>query len=409
MQDLRLIGVHEDGQHLLLSDADGGRYQLSLDEALRAAARRDPPRLGQLQIEIEGGLRPRDVQSLIRRGLSTEEVADRAGWTVEKVRRFEGPVLAEREHVARIAQQCAVGSRGTGPITLAERVAERLRDRGVDRDDAEWDSARDDEGVWSLTMTFPAGGRQRTATWRYEPLGGSVTASNDEARWLSEEAAAGAIPTPHRAPTSGDLDVYDIDADGGVERAARERTPHEPIDLMAAMREHSARGRRSRRRASPSQTPGEDVPRADALPLEDLALDPADLPPPPASRGRNRVQAHLEEPTTSDEEVGGWPEESAVRVAPEPAADAAPDLDEIPEPGTDDADAVATASGSGTAARGEGTDGSTDDSAGGNNGSPDGDGGRAAASRRPSPARKGRPSVPSWDDIVFGTRGGPSP
>ncbi|HEU5242011.1 MAG TPA: septation protein SepH [Ornithinibacter sp.] len=409
MQDLRLIGVHEDGQHLLLSDADGGRYQLSLDEALRAAARRDRPRLGQLQIEIEGGLRPRDVQSLIRRGLSTEEVADRAGWTVEKVRRFEGPVLAEREHVARIAQQCAVGSRGTGPITLAERVAERLRDRGVDRDDAEWDSARDDEGVWSLTMTFPAGGRQRTATWRYEPLGGSVTASNDEARWLSEEAAAGAIPTPHRAPTSGDLDVYDIDADGGVERAARERTPHEPIDLMAAMREHSARGRRSRRRASPSQTPGEDVPRADALPLEDLALDPADLPPPPASRGRNRVQAHLEEPTTSDEEVGGWPEESAVRVAPEPAADAAPDLDEIPEPGTDDADAAATASGSGTAARGEGTDGSTDDSAGGNNGSPDGDGGRAAASRRPSPARKGRPSVPSWDDIVFGTRGGPSP
>ena len=288
MQDLRLIGVHEDGQHLLLSDADGSRYRLTLDEALRAAARRDRPRLGQLQIEIEGGLRPRDVQSLIRRGLSTEEVADRAGWTVEKVRRFEGPVLAEREHVARIAQQCAVGSRGNGPVTLAERVAERLRDRGVERDDAEWDSARDEEGTWSLTMTFPAGGRQRTATWRYEPLGGSVAASNDEARWLSEEAAAGAIPTPHRAPTSGDLDVYDIDADGGVERAARERAPHEPIDLMAAMREHSARGRRSRRRPSPSQTPGEDLPRADALPLEDLAIDPADVPPPPASRGRNR-------------------------------------------------------------------------------------------------------------------------
>ena len=408
MQDLRLIGVHEDGQHLLLSDADGGRYQLSLDEALRAAARRDRPRLGQLQIEIEGGLRPRDVQALIRRGLSTEEVADRAGWTVEKVRRFEGPVLAEREHVARTAQQCAVGSRGTGPITLAERVAERLRDRGVDRDDAEWDSARDDEGVWSLTMTFPAGGRQRTATWRYEPLGGSVTASNDEARWLSEEAAAGAIPTPHRAPTSGDLDldVYDIDADGGVERA--ERSPHDPIDLMAAMREHSARGRRARRRPSPSEPPGDGLTRPDALPLEDLVVDPAEVPPPPAARGRNPVSAHLEEPTTSDEEVGGWPEESAVRVAPEPAVDAAPEADEIPEPGTDDADA-ATASVSGTTARGEGTDGSADGTAGGSNGSPDGDGGRAAASRRPSPARKGRPSVPSWDDIVFGTRGGPSP
>ena len=84
-------------------------------------------------------------------------------------------------------------------MTLAERVSERLRDRGVDRDDVEWDSSRDDEGVWQLTLTFAAGGRQRTATWRYEPLGGSVTATNDEARWLSEEAAPGAIPTPHRA------------------------------------------------------------------------------------------------------------------------------------------------------------------------------------------------------------------
>ena len=199
MQDLRLIGVHEDGQHLLLADADGARYRLGLDEALRAAARRDRPRLGQLQIEIDGGLRPREVQALIRRGLSAEEVADRAGWTVEKVRRFEGPVLAEREHVAQVAQKCAVGSRGAGPVTLAERVSERLRDRGVDRDDVEWDSSRDDEGVWQLTLTFAAGGRQRTATWRFEPLGGSVTATNDEARWLSEEAAPGAIPTPHRA------------------------------------------------------------------------------------------------------------------------------------------------------------------------------------------------------------------
>ena len=105
MQHLRLVGVHEDGLHLLLADDEGNRYRLPLDEALRAAARRDRPRLGQLQIEIEGGLRPSDVQALIRRGLSAEEVADRAGWTVEKVRRFEGPVLAEREHVAQVAQQ----------------------------------------------------------------------------------------------------------------------------------------------------------------------------------------------------------------------------------------------------------------------------------------------------------------
>ena len=41
MQDLRLIGVHEDGHHLLLADADGGRYRLT---PRRGAASRGPPR-----------------------------------------------------------------------------------------------------------------------------------------------------------------------------------------------------------------------------------------------------------------------------------------------------------------------------------------------------------------------------
>ena len=103
MQDLQLIGVHEDGDHLLLSGGEGGRFRIRVDEPLRAAIRRDRPRLGQLQIEIDGGLRPRDVQALIRAGASAEEAASRAGWSVEKVHRYEGPILAERRR-RRVAQ-----------------------------------------------------------------------------------------------------------------------------------------------------------------------------------------------------------------------------------------------------------------------------------------------------------------
>ncbi|MFN8045088.1 MAG: septation protein SepH [Dermatophilaceae bacterium] len=131
MQDLRLIGVHEDGEHLLLSDADGQRYRVPLDEQLRVAARGDRPRLGQLQIEIEGGLRPREIQALIRSGLSAAEVADRSGWTVEKVQRFEGPVLAEREFIA-IRARAARLSHDSGRQTLEaarQRAAARPRRR----------------------------------------------------------------------------------------------------------------------------------------------------------------------------------------------------------------------------------------------------------------------------------------
>ncbi len=359
MDDLRLIGVDEDGRHLLLSDAEGARYRLPLDEPLRAAARQDRPRLGQLQIEIGGGMRPREVQALIRRGLSAEEVAERAGWTVEKVRKFEGPILAERGHVAERARTCAVGTRGSGPLTLEERAVERLRERGVERDLIDWDSARDEDGVWHLTMTFAAGGRRRTATWHYEPLGGSVSPTDDEARWLSEEASGGVIPAPHRAPPGEGLDVYDVDADGGLEKAPRAREPHEPIDLMAAMREHSTRGRRSRRRSSPSHTPGDDRPHEDALPLEELALDPSELPPPP-------VLGDLDDEGSPDPHPVAAPEGSADDLTEERLSDSQrPD-----EQATDDHD---------------------DDA--------------RAPVRRTASNRKGRPSVPSWDDIVFGTKG----
>jgi hypothetical protein len=355
MVHLTLAGLSEDGRRLLLVSDTGVEFTLDVDTNLRAVLRGDNharARLGQLEIKMESVLRPRDIQARIRAGETPEAVAAAAQTTVDKIMPFAAPVLAEREHVAQVAQKCAVGSRAGGPVTLAERVSERLRDRGVDRDDVEWDSSRDDDGVWQLTLTFAAGGRQRTATWRYEPLGGSVTATNDEARWLSEEAAPGAIPTPHRAGGSGDSDVYDIDADGGVDHAVHHRALHEPIDLMAAMREHSTRGRR-RRRPSPSGTPGDDRPRADALPIEDLATDVSLAPPPPAARGRNPVSAHLEEPTDSDDLVGGWREHDEGASGPG-ATDEDPTTDAAP---------------------------------------------------RPAPARKGRPSVPSWDDIVFGTRG----
>ena len=316
MQDLRLIGVHEDGQHLLLADPEGNRFRVPLDEPLRAAARRDRPRLGQLQIEMDGSMRPREVQSLIRAGASAEEVAERSGWPVEKVRRYEGPVLAEREHVAGLARTVTLrgrgGAQGSAP-TLAARVGQRLSGRGVDPAVVEWDSARDDEGAWTVILTFPAGGRQRQARWHFDVPARTVTAVDDEARWLSEDDSSGAntpIPAPHLVSTPvRATTVYDVEAEGGVSASARrksspdspagERSAPEPVDLMTAMRERaSARGKRgSRRKAPATQTPVDDAPREDALPLEDIAYDPESMPPPPGggtlAHGRHEVDRLL--------------------------------------------------------------------------------------------------------------------
>lgn len=371
MQDLQLIGVHEDGEHLLLSGGEGGRFRIRVDEPLRAAIRRDRPRLGQLQIEIDGGLRPRDVQALIRAGASAEEAASRAGWSVEKVHRYEGPILAEREHVTGLAREARLRGHGnnnsnnsssSNAPTLSARVAERLKGRGVDATGVSWDSYRAEDGPWIVVLTFAAGGRQRQASWSFDHADRTVSAVDDEARWLSEaeQLAKGPLPAPHlSSPPERATKVYDVEAEGGLRAGAPIEHHDEPLDLMTAMRERSnARGRRKPggRRGSPktpTNVPGAGGHAPDqALPLEDLSYDPETMQPPPA--------AHAE------------PDPSGVDGLPEP--DAAAYLIETTE--GEDAGDVAT----------------------------------ELLAERPAPrkaARKaGRPSVPAWGDIMFGSRPG---
>jgi len=422
MRDLRLLGVHEDGQHLLLSDGEGERFRVPLDEPLRAAVRRDRPRLGQLQIEIDGGMRPREVQALIRAGLSAEEVAERSGWSVEKVARYEGPILAEREYVAGLARGVRLrgrgGSGGTAP-TLAARVSQRLSGRGVDPALAEWDSARGDSGEWTVVVTFAAGGRQRQARWAFDVPARTVSAVDDEARWLSEEdssAGASPLPAPHlvSAPVRATT-VYDVEAEGGVSSPRRPApAPEEPVDLMSAMRERAAhRGRPRRRKSAPAQTPVDDAPREDALPLEDLSYDPESMPPPPSARGRHPddgtddgtdTEMDTDADTGRGTEAATGPGDDVVGQDVLPAAS---DEDDAHDAGQGD-QGHADAGDDGRADAGDEGDGGDEGDRGDRpreGADEDGGTGRGAAARPRQARRKsGRPGVPSWDDVMFGAK-----
>jgi len=401
MRDLRLIGVHEDGQHLLLSDSDGERYRVELDEPLRVAARRDRARLGQLQIEIDGGMRPRDVQALIRAGLSSEEVADRAGWSVEKVHRYEGPILAEREHVAGLARGVRLrgrsGNQSSAP-TLAARVSQRLAGRGVDPATAEWDSARGEDGDWTVLVTFPAGGRQRQARWSFDVPARTVVAADDEARWLSEEDSSGTLPAPHLvSPPVRASTVYDVEAEGGVASPGHPGGHHpaadDPVDLMSAMRERAAHRGRSRRRKSPAaRTPLDEAPREDALPLEDIAYDPESMPPPPAARGAHPRDAEdvlpAADPDPEVHPVAAQPGVAQPDREPEQpvATQAHPELEKPeatqPDQGPEQPEQVEDRPETVEQQRPTGS-------------------GRSSG----RPARRGaRTSVPSWDDVMFGAK-----
>ncbi|MDI5965934.1 septation protein SepH [Streptantibioticus silvisoli] len=191
MPDLRVVAVSNDGTRLVLKAADNTEYTLPIDERLRAAVRNDRARLGQIEIEVESHLRPRDIQARIRAGASAEEVAQLAGIPVERVRRFEGPVLAERAFMVERARKTPVRRHGesAGP-QLGDAVAERLMMRGAEKDTNQWDSWRRDDGTWEVLLLFRVAGEPHSATWTFDPPRRLVQAVDDEARALIGESVA---------------------------------------------------------------------------------------------------------------------------------------------------------------------------------------------------------------------------
>lgn len=239
MRDIHLLGVHEDGEHLVLGDGER-QYRLPLDDTLRAAVRWERRHHVEQVGATEEPLRPRDVQAMIRAGATTEETAERAGWTVEKVRRYETPILAERAHMAAEAGKAHVRARaGSHPVTLADRVAARLADRGVNIEDAEWDSWRSEDGQWTVEVRFGAGGRARTASWLFTRSTMTVLAADDEARWLSDDEHQETPPVTHMMSgsmsTTDRSAVYDVEAEGGLDEGPSRQARTSPEDRKSVV------------------------------------------------------------------------------------------------------------------------------------------------------------------------------
>lgn len=194
MRALRVVGLDEDAQVLVLEDERGERFTLPADERLKAAARGDITRLGQAQIELESQMRPREIQARIRGGESVEQVAAASGLPVQRVERYAYPVLLERSRTAKLAQR-AHPLREDGPDvqTLGEVVAHGFGLRGQDYAVAHWDSWRGEDGKWVIQLRWRAGRSDNRAHWIFHPgaHGGTITP-------LDEHAADLIDPTPGR-------------------------------------------------------------------------------------------------------------------------------------------------------------------------------------------------------------------
>ena len=225
MVELELLGAN--GDTIVMTDEDGERYSIVVDDALRAAVRRDrgailPP--SGTVAEAPAPLRPRQLQAYMRAGATAAEVAISTGMDVEHVRRFEGPVLAERQWAVSQAQSCRIGWEKDSPL-LGELVVDRLATRGVDPSSLEWDALREGRDPWLIMVTFVQSAEEKQARWSLDLTARAVHALDDEARWLTEAGAGAKRPA-----------VFDQDskAPGSSASAPSAQSGHSPAAAGSA-------------------------------------------------------------------------------------------------------------------------------------------------------------------------------
>ena len=390
MLELRLIGVHDDGENLVLESADGTRFLLPIDANLRTSitkARRIQPARG---LGAKGTYGPRDIQTRFRQGASVEEIAEESGWEPERVRRYEWPIVAERAHIIRAAQSVKIGRRSSAsgtaqiPVTLSARIEEVSERYGFEDATQDWTTRQQENGQWRVEVDIALKDSVRQnlpaqvvfpARWVYNPANQGLYASNEAAYFLmgnSEDAVAAAAkkapvevpparlpkaPEPAPAPLTSSESADERKLKELLERARSVRPAQVEEPEVFVHRE--------------SAQPAEPVaPAAPAAPAASTPVAPA-APAAPEPTAETTVETIDPLAVDSEAPVESVPVESFALPAPvedAPVAEA-PAAEAQPEPAAEVPAEPAS-----------------------------------AAEKPKSSSKKQRVSVPAWDDIIFGGR-----
>jgi hypothetical protein len=299
---------------------------------------------------MDSQLRPRDIQARVRAGESVQSVAAAAGVPLDKVLRFAGPVLAEREHIAGRAQQAIIRRINSDAQNrpLQETVAEWVSSFDVDPESVAWDAWRRDDGRWIVSARWQAQHADREACFTFDPTGRSVVPDNDEARSVAgERTHVDAEPAqevqvrtgPARLSVVSDPDDEPIMVDGPVvvelDDAEADNEPTVPVPITAQRAPYDAH------RLRPEQRPTSREERPDPW-------------------SRDREESSSDRLRLSD--IASHIEVEEVTAPQEPVTAQAASGDVAPvQP-------------------------------------------EEQGRQRPKRSRSKRPSVPSWDEIMFGRR-----
>ena len=195
MTELRLDGKTEDGNHLSLVDGDGNNYSVRISDTLRATV--NQPRLTSVPaVDAHESISVKEIQRRLRAGESFEQIARDGQTTVEKVERFSGPIMQEREYILSHARDLVMRKDAhRTDLTFGEVVLAKLAPRGVDTDQVSWNTWRQLDGVWHIELHYPNRDGNGVATWNFDLARRALDASDDNGAWLIDEEAPTRIST----------------------------------------------------------------------------------------------------------------------------------------------------------------------------------------------------------------------
>jgi len=197
MSELRIQGKNGEGTHLTLVDNDGQEFSLRISDTLRATV--NQPRLTAVPSDdAESTVSVKEIQRRLRAGDAPEVIAREGNTTLDKIARFSGPILQEREYILSMARNATLRKNDSArsEFTFLDSVIAKLVPRGVDADAITWNTWRLPDTTWHIELHYPNRDGNGLATWNFDTSRHSINPTDDNGAWLIDEAAPARVIEP---------------------------------------------------------------------------------------------------------------------------------------------------------------------------------------------------------------------
>lgn len=343
MDDIRLFET--DGDYLVLEAQDGQKFRLLIDESVRSSVKRESqPRLDSISIT------PREIQEEIRNGATIQDLIQRSGASFDFIEKFAAPVIAELDHIVSSALSVRLTIAGdryndSSQIEFGEIISGRLVTSGASG--ISWIAKKLEPNNWHVIAHYQLNGVSGSATWSFDPRKLTLSPESETAVTLSSQETLSDGPIPK-------LRTVDLVQQNLIQETVvlDEVISFPRFDTPVAVQEFE-----------PS-TP------AAFKKSESTAQDSSE----PLSATADLLEALRRKRTEREEtQLAPHPEPNNIRV-----------IDFDPAESSADSPSDQTV--------GETEESKADETQG------------AETSEQPKSAKKGRAAMPSWDEIVFGTK-----